>query len=81
MVGPREVVLFYKYVHLPDPLAVASEQEAKCAELGVSGRMRVAREGLNGSLCGESSVLQGYVKWMQGQVAFSDIQYKYSAEG
>eukprot|EP01052_Picozoa_sp_SAG31_P028999 SAG31_NODE_2845_length_5009_cov_1.983299_6_plen_96_part_00 len=61
-----EVVLFYKYVRLPDVTAVATEQERWCLELKLTGRLRLAGEGINGLLAGPSQSLEVYRKRMNG---------------
>jgi hypothetical protein len=46
------VALFYKYVEVPDPDATATVQHALCTGLGLTGRIRLAAEGINGLLAG-----------------------------
>ncbi|GBG25183.1 Thiosulfate sulfurtransferase/rhodanese-like domain-containing protein 2 [Hondaea fermentalgiana] len=78
----RAVVLFYKYVNLGDGVAAEIlRQESKCAELGLSGRMRVAPEGINGTLFGSMSALAAYEAFMENTKEFPGIQYKYSGAG
>ena len=54
------VQLFYGYVELPDPEDVVSQQQDLCGRLGLTGRMRIASEGINGILCGTSAQLARY---------------------
>ena len=57
---PVEVILFYKYVNVPDVEAVSVAQEELCRSLGIAGRIRMASEGINGLLAASSSVLARY---------------------
>ena len=54
------VVLFYKYVALPDAKAAATAQTALCTSLGLAGRIRLADEGINGLLAGPPSAVAQY---------------------
>ena len=81
---PLEVQLFYRYVQLPDPEAVVTQLRCLCEELGLSGRMRIASEGINGILCGKPEQLARYREAM-GQPGSPleglEVQYKLSAAG
>ena len=81
---PLEVQLFYRYVQLPDPEAIVTQLRCLCEELGLSGRMRIASEGINGILCGKPEQLARYREAM-GQPGSPleglEVQYKLSAAG
>ena len=49
------VVLFYAYVPVSDPAALAARIEASCAAHGVTGKLRVALEGINGTAAGPTA--------------------------
>mmetsp|Transcript_36660 Transcript_36660/g.59131 ORF Transcript_36660/g.59131 Transcript_36660/m.59131 type:complete len:437 (+) Transcript_36660:189-1499(+) len=74
-----EVILYYKYVELQDVEAAIEEQVRQCTELGLSGRMRMASEGINGTLFGPREELKKYQDWMEESGVFEGIQYKVSA--
>lgn len=80
--GQDVVVLYYKYVRLcetQDELkAVAAAHERLCASLGLTGRVRLALEGINGTLGGSSSSVQSYIETMQQQPQFADVDWKTS---
>ena len=81
---PLEVQLFYRYVQLPDPEAVVTQLRCLCEELGLSGRMRIATEGINGILCGKSEQLARFRAAMQqpgSPLEGLEVQYKLSAAG
>ncbi len=81
---PLEVQLFYRYVQLPDPEAVVTQLRCLCEELGLSGRMRIASEGINGILCGKPEQLARYREAMRqpgSPLEGLEVQYKLSAAG
>ena len=82
--APLEVQLFYRYVQLPDPEAVVTQLRCLCEELGLSGRMRIASEGINGILCGKPEQLARYREAMRqpgSPLEGLEVQYKLSAAG
>eukprot|EP00941_MAST-03F_sp_MAST-3F-sp1_P000879 g879.t1 len=72
------VILFYKYVVVNDVKSLQERQTALCQELGISGRIRVAEEGINGLLSGSASAIAKYRSTMNGDALFGNIQYKQS---
>lgn len=46
------MLLFYNYVDIPDPQEVLEWQKSICKELGLKGKIRVAKEGINITLGG-----------------------------
>ena len=52
------VALFYKYVSIDNVGDVAASQKALCQKLGLTGRLRLAGEGINGLVAGKLSALQ-----------------------
>ena len=72
------VALFYKYVRVPDLPSAAEHQRQLCSELKLTGRIRMATEGINGLLAGTSLALDQYRDAMNRHPVFSDIQYKLS---
>ena len=49
------VLLYYKYVRIADAAEEAAYQESLCARLGLHGRIKVAPEGINGSVAGPTA--------------------------
>ena len=76
--APVQVALFYKYVRVPDPEAAAAAQRALCAGLGLTGRVRLAGEGINGLVAGPGPQLGKYRGTMEADPRFAGIQYKLS---
>lgn len=70
------VLLYYKYVHVDDPVAVADEHRALCQELGLKGRILIAHEGINGTCSGTIEQTEKYMEAMNRHPLFSDIMFK-----
>ena len=75
--GPLDVLLFYKYVELDAP-AIATWQSELCTSLGLSGRVLVGPEGVNGSLAGPAAATAKYIAAMQAHPSFGGIDWKHS---
>ncbi len=73
------VILYYKYVTLPDPEAEHAAQRELCERLGLKGRILLASEGINGTVAGESAAVDAYIEAMNQHPQFSDITYKRDA--
>mmetsp|Transcript_39383 Transcript_39383/g.88061 ORF Transcript_39383/g.88061 Transcript_39383/m.88061 type:complete len:507 (+) Transcript_39383:260-1780(+) len=74
-----EVALFYKYCTVCDPESTAASQEELCTSLGLTGRVRIAGEGINGLLAGAPESLRKYCAEMDSRPPFDSIHYKLSA--
>ncbi|ETW00502.1 hypothetical protein H310_07115 [Aphanomyces invadans] len=65
------VILFYKYVEVPDPTAEKTAQHDKCVELGLLGRSLVSEEGINATFAGSLEDINKYVEYMCAHPVFS----------
>jgi UPF0176 protein len=74
-----QVLLFYKYVTIEDPKAVADWVRARATELGMTGRVIVAGEGINATLEGEQENTELFVSEFLKDPRFSDTHIKRSA--
>lgn len=54
------IALYYCYIDIPDVRGHVDFQRATCGELQLTGRIRVASEGINGVLSGEHDHLRQY---------------------
>jgi UPF0176 protein len=70
------VILFYKYVHVPNPEAERDSQRLLCDRLSLKGRLLIAEEGINGTLAGDSKAVDSYIDEMHRHPQFAGIQYK-----
>ena len=73
-----QVLLYYKYVHIENPLKVRDEQRELCQRLGIKGRIIVADEGINGTLEGTVESTEKYIEEMEKSEYFKGIVYKKS---
>lgn len=76
-----QVLLYYKFAHLPDPEGIAEEQRAWCRELGLRGRIIVAEEGINGTVSGLRDDCAEYVNRMNEHPAFKGTEFKIDDHG
>ena len=56
----RVVCLFYLYEPVASLSALAASQTALGTALGLKGRVRVAKEGINGTVCGSAAAIAAY---------------------
>lgn len=73
-----EVILFYKYAQVADPQALMKAQKRLCENLGLKGRILIAKEGINGTLEGEKGNVQAYCVALLALPEFGGIHFKRS---
>ncbi|KAM8792605.1 thiosulfate sulfurtransferase/rhodanese-like domain-containing protein 2 [Eudromia elegans] len=80
-----EVLLYYCYCDVKDPEKVCAWQKALCQHLHLTGKVRVASEGINGTVGGSKVATNLYIEVMLSQPLFKDIlcrdDFKSSAGG
>lgn len=74
----EKIILYYKFVPLPDPQTVMFWQRELCEKNGLKGRIIVSKHGINGTLGGKLSDIKNYIKTMNLHPSFKGIQYKWS---
>lgn len=74
-----EILLFYKYVYIPDPQKLVEEQRRLQERLGIKGRTLIASEGINATLEGTREAIQEYLNFFLSDPLFSDTHIKRSA--
>ena len=74
-----QIILFYKYVHINNPEAVAEREREVCVRLGLTGRCIIASEGINATYEGTKESIGEYVKEIEKDKRFENIHFKYSA--
>lgn len=70
------VLLYYKYVQIEDPEAFTQEHLKYCKDLGLKGRILIAKEGINGTVSGTYEQTEQYMNDMKANPLFSDIWFK-----
>lgn len=71
-----QVLLFYQYTDISDPETFASEHLAYCQELGLKGRILIAKEGINGTVSGSIEQCETYMTNLKSDPRFKDIVFK-----
>lgn len=73
-----QILLYYKYVRIDDSKLEMARQRAVCEVLGLTGRIIVAEEGINGTVEGTAENTEKYIVWMQSDKRFKNIHWKKS---
>lgn len=73
-----KVVLFYVFTPLADPDAVRLWQRDLCESLGLTGRILISKDGINGTVGGELRDVKKYVRKTRQYPAFKTIDFKWS---
>jgi len=73
-----KVILFYKYVAIIYPVQEQKRQRALCEQLGLTGRIILAHEGINGTLGGSVEAIEVYKKYLQEHALFAHMDIKES---
>lgn len=71
-----KILLYYKYVKLEMPEAIAKWQKRLCEKLGLTGRIIIATEGINGTIGGSDEATQAYIDAMNAHESFGGIDFK-----
>lgn len=73
-----QVLLYYKYTQIDDPVKLMQQQRALCQKLGLKGRILIAKEGLNGTVEGLTEKTEEYCNELTKDPRFSNIHWKKS---
>lgn len=71
-----KILLYYKYVKLEMPEAIIKWQKRLCKKLGLTGRIIIATEGINGTVGGSDKATQAYIDAMNAHESFGGIDFK-----
>lgn len=75
-----KVLLYYKYVNIPDAKQFAAEHLALCKKLNILGRIIIADEGINGTCAGLVKDIEKYKQVLKANSLFADVEFKESFE-
>lgn len=70
------VLLYYCYTKIKDPISFKKSHQQFCADLGLLGRIIVAKEGINGTISGLKEACSTYMKKLQSDPRFKTIDFK-----
>ncbi|XP_028272852.1 thiosulfate sulfurtransferase/rhodanese-like domain-containing protein 2 isoform X2 [Parambassis ranga] len=68
--GPGKVLLYYCYCHVEEPHIICAWQKALCEKLHLTGKVRVATEGINGTVGGTVMATDIYIEAMTSHPLF-----------
>ena len=74
----HQILLWYKYVKIENPVHEMREQRRLCEKLGLTGRIIIAEEGINGTVEGTKQATEKYIKQTIKDPRFLDIHWKKS---
>ncbi len=63
------VVSFYRFTDIDDPLPLCDDLQELCEKHGLLGTVLVAKEGVNGTLAGREKELQSILRWLEKELA------------
>jgi UPF0176 protein len=70
------ILLFYKFEPIVNLKKFSRDQKSKCDELGVLGKILIAKEGINGSISGTQEQTNKYKMFLKSIDGFKDIKFK-----
>lgn len=73
-----QILLYYKYINIDNPKQFLKKQRTLCELLNLKGRIIIAKEGLNGTVEGETENTEKYIEYLKSDARFSDIHMKRS---
>lgn len=74
----EKVLLFYKYINIEDPKEAVLWQKEICKRIGLTGRILIGKEGINGTVSGSEEQTSQYIQLMNESEIFSGIDFKFS---
>ncbi|MCL6452369.1 MAG: rhodanese-related sulfurtransferase [Alicyclobacillus sp.] len=74
-----QVLLFYQFVHVESPIALADELERFCRQRGLRGRIIVAEEGINGTVSGRTADTAAFMDALRADKRFATMPFKVDA--
>lgn len=75
------VLLFYWYCDVADPPSLVEQQRVLCESLGLTGRVRIASEGINATLGGSDASCVDYERALTADERFVGVDIKRSEGG
>jgi UPF0176 protein len=73
-----QILLFYTYVFIEDPVIVRDWLRSLCIEHCLKGRLIVSKEGLNCTLEGETEKIEAFIRALEEDARFRGIHFKKS---
>ena len=73
-----EILLYYNYTNIEEPDKFTAEHKQLCADLGLTGRILISDEGINGTVEGLRTNTQKYVETFLADPRFANTHFKRS---
>lgn len=73
------IATFYRFVALPDYVALQDPLREQCLALGIKGSILLAEEGLNATLAGERSALNAFLDYLNSDPRLAGLEPKWSS--
>ena len=73
-----QVLLYYKYIDVPDPAKETEQHRVVAKSLGLRGRVFISSEGINGTCSGTKESTDAYKKYLNDHPLFGGIAFKES---
>lgn len=70
------VLAYYHYTPIDNPEEFTAQHLAYCKELGLRGRIYIAKEGINGTVSGLRDVCEKYMDELKADSRFTTIEFK-----
>jgi UPF0176 protein len=70
------VLLFYKFIDIENPEQFGKKHLEFCKSIDILGRVLVAKEGINGSVCGTREQIELYKKYLNSDPKFNGVVFK-----
>ncbi len=70
------ILLFYKFVEIDNAEEFRDKHLEFCKNLGIKGKILIAKEGINGSVSGTIEQTEAYKKELTSDEKFSDVEFK-----
>lgn len=74
----QKIILYYKFIPVPDPETAMFWQRNLCERLDLKGRIIISSQGINGTVGGRMEDVKMYIRDMNKHPLFKKIQYKWS---
>ena len=68
---PLTVAALYQFVALPDVAALQAPLQALCTELGITGTLLLAPEGVNGTVAGSDAAIDAFLAALRSGPLFA----------
>ena len=75
---PIVVCALYKFIALPDYQSLQSSILQQLNQLDIRGTLLLAEEGINGTISGRQLSIERFLKWLQRDARFENIDFKLS---